>query len=245
MLHGPGSQPSAAHAPNNARNVHASRLRHVVFRVTGPTPAQVAAIGPVSRWRVPRLWIPRLGSDDRLVPIASNQSVLLIPAIEMAAFVGDFRMRYDPSARPGIPPHITIMYPFLDPHQLNPQVLADLDTLFKTTNAFNYQLTEAREFEQGVLYLAPEPAQRFIDITARVGKRFAVLPFGGAFPTVVPHLTVTQSAPSHERKRIGAALSGALPQSGQASEVWLMVGHNDTTWKRVHISKLRKAKVMR
>ncbi len=168
-----------------------------------------------------------------------DESVLLIPALEVVGLVGDFRMRYDPSAGRGVPPHITIMYPFLDPHRLTSQILSDLDTLFETTETFGYTLTEVREFEQGVLYLSPEPAQPFIDLAERVTARFGMLPFGGAHSTVVPHLTVSQSASSDERKRIRAALSGALPQSGQASEAWLMVGHNETSWKTAHVMPFR------
>lgn len=148
-------------------------------------------------------------------------------------------MRYDPSARPGTPPHITIMFPFLDPTRLTSQTFADLDDLFAATAPFEYALTEVREFEQGVLYLAPEPAQPFVDLTALVSQRFGILPFGGAYPTVIPHLTVTQLAPADERSRIGEALSRSLPKSGRASEAWLMVGHNETSWKTVHVTRFR------
>jgi hypothetical protein len=131
------------------------------------------------------------------------------------------------------------MYPFLEPSQLTSQTFADVDGLFARTTAFDYALTEVREFEQGVLYLAPEPAQPFIDLTELVSKRFGLLPFAGLYPAVVPHLTVTQLASSEERRRIGAALTGSLPKSTRASEAWLMVGNNETRWKTVHVSRFR------
>lgn len=169
--------------------------------------------------------------------MAKDACALLIPAVEIDSLVGAFRMRYDPSAPPGVPPHITIMSPFLDPDQLTSQVLRDLDSLFDTATAFEYSLTEVREFENGVLYLAPEPDQPFIDLTALVSKRFAILPFGGAYATVVPHLTVAQSAPRKDRERISVILKRGLPQPGRASEAWLMVGHNETSWKTVHVAR--------
>lgn len=168
--------------------------------------------------------------------MSSNESVLVVPALEIAPMVGEFRLQYDPSARAGMPPHITVLYPFVDPSQLTEQFLTDLDRLLRDSAAFEYTLTEVREFEQGVLYLTPEPAERFITLTAMASTRFGIQPFGGAFPTVIPHLTVTQSAAEAERRRIGSLLMLALPRTARASEAWVMVGSNDSKWTTVHIS---------
>jgi 2'-5' RNA ligase len=171
--------------------------------------------------------------------MALDSSALLIPALEIDWLVGGFRMPFDPSARPGVPPHITIMSPFLDPNSLTSQLLRDLDSLFETATAFEYALTEVREFEQGVLYLSPEPAAPFIELTDLVSRRFALLPFAGAYAIVVPHLTVTRTAPSDERGRIAIALKAALPQFGRAAEAWLMVGNNETSWNTAHVIRFR------
>ncbi len=171
--------------------------------------------------------------------MTADESALLIPAPDASSLVDEFRRRYDPSAVAGVPPHITIMGPFLDPSRLTSDLLRDLDHVFAMTEAFEYALTEVREFEQGVLYLAPEPPLPFIHLTDAVTKRFGILPYGGAHSTIVPHLTVSQLAPSDERRRIAAILKDALPQTLTAREAWLMVGHNDRSWRRVHASKFR------
>ncbi len=171
--------------------------------------------------------------------MSAHESVLLIPALEMVPAVEEFRVRYDPSSRAGVPPHITIIYPFLNPDQLTNHKLGELDRLLETVEAFEYRLNAVREFEQGVLYLAPHPVQPFMRVTNLVSQHFNVLPYGGAFPTLVPHLTVIQSAPERERRRIRALLKGVLPRSGRASEAWLMIGHNETGWKMEHSIRFR------
>ena len=167
--------------------------------------------------------------------MTSIETVLLVPAVKLVPAVEEFRLRYAPSARAGIPPHITVSFPFVDPSRVTEaDVLGDLDRLLSDSAAFDYVLAEVREFEQGVLYLAPEPAERFIEMTDAASAHFGIKPFGGAYPTVIPHLTVTESAGAGERKRIGSLLGRELPLAARASEVWVMVGSNQSTWTTVH-----------
>ncbi len=162
----------------------------------------------------------------------AEESALIVPALQVAALVEPFRLRHDPSARAGIPPHITVMYPFLAPGRLTRDVVMELDLLVGSTRAFEYELTDVREFDGGVLYLAPEPPEPFIALTRRVGEAFDIAPYGGAHPVVVPHLTVAQTATDPERKGIAEVMERSLPQRGLASEAWLMVGSNESGWRR-------------
>jgi 2'-5' RNA ligase len=163
---------------------------------------------------------------------AGDESALIVPAPEVASLVEPFRMRHDPSARAGVPPHITVMYPFLEPARLTGDVLVALDRLLASTHAFEYALTEVREFEGGVLYLAPQPPEPFIALTRQVGEAFNLALYGGAYRVVVPHLTVAQTATHLERKQIAEVLKRSLPQDGLASVAWLMVGSNEKGWRK-------------
>lgn len=166
-----------------------------------------------------------------------QESVLLVPALELAQALDEFRSSFDPSARSGVPPHITIMYPFLEPDRLTDAVLSELQLLLKPIASFDFALTEIREFDQGVLYLAPEPADRFVELTTRVGRQFGLQPYGGQFPTITPHLTVAQSADEAARASIADRLKRSLPLAARASHAWLMVGRNDATWRIVQITR--------
>ena len=172
---------------------------------------------------------------------AEDESALIIPALEVASLVEHFRMRHDPSARAGVPPHITVMYPFLEPGRLTANVVFELDRVLATTGAFEYELTEVREFAGGVLYLAPEPPEPFISLTRRVGEAFDVTPHRGAYAVVVPHLTIAQTATGLERKQIAEVMKRSLPHRGLASVAWLMVGNNESGWGKSRAMNFRRA----
>src|SRR5262249_10545663 len=81
---------------------------------------------------------------------------------------------------------------------------------------FSFRLVRIERFPE-VLYLAPEPAQPFVQLTQAFARRFPDFPpYGGQFSSVVPHLTVAH-APAAELDRIAAGLGASLPRPGVTS----------------------------
>jgi hypothetical protein len=90
------------------------------------------------------------------------------------------------------------------------------------------------EFEQGVVYLVPQPDGRFVSLTREIGQHFGLLPFRGEFgEDPVVHLTVAARASPADRRRIIDRLNPELPISLVAVEAWLMVGSNAGGWNVV------------
>ena len=164
---------------------------------------------------------------------ARDESALVIPALDLIPLVEEFRRRYDPSSRAGVPPHITLLGPFLDPELLTDRLFRTLDQLLAATEAFGYSLAAVRQFPSGVLYLAPEPSEPFSSLIRLLSRHFDVEPYGGAFQEIVPHLTVAQTATEAERGAIASVLHRSLPIFLKASEAWLMVGHTERTWTTI------------
>jgi hypothetical protein len=54
------------------------------------------------------------------------ESVVLVPAIDAGRLVTDLRIRHDPSAAKGVPPHLTLMYPFIPAPDLTEPVIDQL-----------------------------------------------------------------------------------------------------------------------
>lgn len=121
------------------------------------------------------------------------------------------------SARePGIPAHITLLYPFLPARSIDADTEAALAALLLEIPAFDFALAEIGRFP-GVVYLAPEPAARFVALTETLVTRWPEQqPYGGDYPEVIPHLTVAYGAP------IPDGLAERLPLTARAEEVWLM-----------------------
>jgi hypothetical protein len=121
------------------------------------------------------------------------------------------------SARePGIPAHITLLYPFLAGRSIDGDTEAALASLLLEIPAFDFLLPEIGRFP-GVVYLAPDPAERFVALTEALVARWPEQqPYGGDYPEIIPHLTVGYGAP------IPDGLAERLPLTARAEEVWLM-----------------------
>jgi 2'-5' RNA ligase len=94
-----------------------------------------------------------------------------------------------PSA--GVPPHVTILFPFIPPSAIDEATIARLEVLVAHTKVFEVSFEATGRFP-GVLYLEPTPAEPFLALTQRIGTHFPDFPpYGGAFAPYA-HLTVAQ-----------------------------------------------------
>jgi hypothetical protein len=123
---------------------------------------------------------------------AESALIVLVPEAEERVRV--LRERFDPSARLGVPAHITVLYPFMPPRLIDAAVLAALERLFTALPQFAFALPRVARFPD-VAYLAPEPASAFVRLAETLVKNFPDYPpYGGRFGTIVPHLTVAHDA---------------------------------------------------
>jgi hypothetical protein len=166
--------------------------------------------------------------------IEMSESALIIAVPEAEPLVKDLRERFDWSAAQGVPAHITILYPFIPPDQITPEVLADLREFFAQFAAFEFTLPETRHFPT-VLYLAPSPDQPFKALTQAVVERYPDYPpYGGEYADVTPHLTIAdrltaEQLEDFEREFIHQHGS-QLPVRAKASEV-MLIENTSGIWK--------------
>ena len=164
-----------------------------------------------------------------------RESALIVPVPEAEALVGAWRERYDDSARTGVPAHVTLLYPFLPPEDVTPADLERLSVLFASMPATRYELVAVRRFARGVLYLAPEPDGFLRDLTGRIWALYPHRPpYGGAFPDVIPHVTVAQVEDPAVLDAVEAEMAPALPVGAHATEAWLMLQGEDSRWQAGH-----------
>jgi 2'-5' RNA ligase len=141
--------------------------------------------------------------------------------------VGAFRERYDPASSYGVPAHITLLYPFVPPEEFDDALLGELRELLAAVPAFDFALARCARFP-GTLYLAPEPAGPFLELTRKLVERWPDYPpYGGAIEEPVPHLTVAHSEKEPVLAAIASVLRQTLPVPARASEVVLMEGINE------------------
>ncbi|MBV9653196.1 MAG: 2'-5' RNA ligase family protein [Acetobacteraceae bacterium] len=162
---------------------------------------------------------------------AQPPSALVVLVPEAEALVGRFRAAHDPTAAAGMPAHITVLYPFLSPAQIDDAVLDEARACFRDFEPFSFELARISRFP-GVVYLAPEPAAALKALTLQAWDRFPECPpYAGRYPDIVPHLSVASA--SDERlldgvaRAFGAAAEPHLPVRADVSEVVLMVNASE------------------
>lgn len=171
------------------------------------------------------------------------ETALICRVPEAEPFIGKYRERFDPPARRNVPAHVTILYPFMPPEDVDEGVIDRLRAVSESVPAFAYRLAETRRFSIGSLYLAPDPGTSFSDLTNAVHRAFPDYPpFGGKFDTVVPHVTVAHGDPQ-TLGEIDIALRIALPPGGipaRCGEV-LLIENTTRVWLTMRTFALGQA----
>jgi 2'-5' RNA ligase len=153
------------------------------------------------------------------------QSALLLPVPAAEPAVGAHRARLDPSARDGVPAHVTVLYPFLPPAEIGPGALAELSALFAGVPPFSFVLDRVRWFGDSVVWLGPSQESPFRALTELTAGAYpACPPYGGVYEDVVPHLTIGQAGDPAPLRAAAEAVRPLLPIATTAADVILMTG---------------------
>ena len=147
------------------------------------------------------------------------QSALLLAVPAAEAAVGAHRARLDPSARDGVPAHVTVLYPFLPPAEIGPDVLAELSRLFAGAPRFSFTLDRVRWFNESVVWLGPvgRVAVPGADRARGRGVSLVLALRGHATRTSVPHLTIGQGDGLAELRAAAEAVRPLLPIAAEAT----------------------------
>ena len=165
---------------------------------------------------------------------SAMESAVVVPIPAAEALVSRLRSRYDPVAALGVPAHVTLLYPFVPPDEIDAELVGELRGLIGATAMFTAKLTATATFDDEVLYLVPEPATPFAELSLRLTERWPdYAPYDGRHQDLVPHLTVARASEGADLTSVGAALAAGLPVSADVDEVWLMTGGAaPRSWRR-------------
>jgi 2'-5' RNA ligase len=162
-----------------------------------------------------------------------RQSALVVVIPEAETAVGALRARLDPSARVGVPAHVTVTFPFAAAPSLGEVVLDRLDRLFGAIDWFEFSLDRTGWFGAETVWLGPRDPVPFRDLTDRVFAEFPDHPpFGGQFDEVIPHLTVGHQQPVADLRAAEEAVRPYLPIEGTVRAVSLLVEQPGGRWQR-------------
>jgi 2'-5' RNA ligase len=170
------------------------------------------------------------------------ESALAVNVPEAERYVRALRERFDPSAKLGVPAHITVLYPFIAPEQITETVIHRLRGVLSSVAGFEFRLAKTGRFGNA-LYLVPEPQHPFVALTEKLAGEFPRYPpYGGQYESIVPHLTVAQASRA-EHDAAEAELIAALPLHGgidaSCNEV-VLIENSSGRWELMHSFQLHR-----
>ena len=121
-----------------------------------------------------------------------------------------------------LPAHVTVLYPAPGDVVALTEVLgpfAPFDVTFARLDRF-----------PGILWLAPEPAERFVALTEAAVARFPTFPpYGGRYTSVIPHLTVAAAS----LEETAALVEPLLPLHSHVDSVVLYESADGRHWQEI------------
>jgi 2'-5' RNA ligase len=126
------------------------------------------------------------------------------------------------------------------PADVDAALVARVADVVRSVPGFACRFDRCAWFDEDVLWLAPERAQPFRDLTSAVCAVFPVHPpYGGAHPDLTPHLTIGQrssEADLAQLRKIEQSVTARLPVSAYVDEVHLIAGTAALgSWRTLHV----------
>lgn len=174
-----------------------------------------------------------------------EETAVIVPVPAVDALVEGHRSRFDTAAAWGVPAHVTVLYPFVAPSEVDASVVARLAGAVASVPAFGCAFRSTGWFAQDVLWLDPDPAQPFRELTEAIWRAFPECPpYGGVHADIVPHVTVAERrlADVDAMRTVADELSGVLPVPVRVEGALLVAGARaPDSWRVLHELPLGQA----
>ncbi len=159
--------------------------------------------------------------------------IVTVPPAEEA--VARYRTQFDRAAVLGVPAHVTVLYPFAPPSDIDAQVIGTLAAAIASVPRFSATWQRTGWFGSDVLWLSPEPTDSFRALTAAVVDAFpGFLPYGGEHDEVIPHLTVGHGVAEAQLREVEGRVLPQLPirMDVAAASLWCG-GDTAGSWQQI------------
>jgi 2'-5' RNA ligase len=177
--------------------------------------------------------------------MAISAFIIKVPGAE--SLVGSLRVRFDATPKLGVPAHITVLVPFMDPADITAGVLKKAQSALEPTAAFTFELGSVGRFP-ATAYLVPEPAAPFVAMTRAIAETFPDFqPYAGEHQGVVPHLTVAHGSAAEAdeaAETLRLRLNQGAAVTAQCSSVAL-IENSSGRWRDLHEFHLPPSAFMR
>ena len=152
-----------------------------------------------------------------------TQTAVIVPVPDTDSLVDEHRRHLDVAASWGVPAHVSVLYPFVEPAQVDGHLVATLAAVFGSVAAFDCRFSQTQWFGHDVLWLNPEPAQPSRDLTAAGVAAFHAHREGPAHrrhASPTPGGSCTSSDSELPETRPGDRWPSGLQGVGSAHDSW-------------------------
>ncbi len=151
-----------------------------------------------------------------------GQTGLVIPVAAADALLASVGARYPGTVREGVPAHVSLLYPFVVAAELDERVTAACSELFVEQVPIRVDFAECYR-RGGFVALRPEPSDGLKELMTRTWRRWPdVVPYGGVYGDVEPHVTVAMRCSDQTAVRIEQEVTAELPICAELREAWLL-----------------------
>jgi 2'-5' RNA ligase len=159
-----------------------------------------------------------------------GDSAVIVP-IDLPPELERLRNTHDPMAALGVPPHVTLLFPFVPPDRLTPDIRSQLESLVALEPRFQARFSTI-ERRGGMVWLLPDDEGPFLRLTSALAERWSDHPpYGGKHPDLVAHLTLLASADDDALDRARASATSGVPFEMSVREVSLIVEGDQGRWE--------------
>jgi 2'-5' RNA ligase len=149
--------------------------------------------------------------------VAEEPASAVIVRAHLPAGLERLRRRSVPDAPDGLPAHLTLLYPFVEPSRLDRSVRAAAGAVAARHAPFDYRLVEAAQWPD-TIYVAVEPTKPFVALQTDLAAAFPDHPIYGEPPgfAFVPHVTVAEGPASEDPSLLEDPAWTSLPRAARA-----------------------------
>ena len=150
--------------------------------------------------------------------------MLLAPRVHAALY--DLRARHLRNLGRKMPSHVTVLFPFRNP--VDADAVAEIERICAAAVPFAATFGEVRRFGSSVVWLQPEPAGAFTELTTAVLAAFPdCAPYAGKHRKQTPHLSVGSRLTRDVADALADEVVPLLPLSDRIDALSLMFETGD------------------
>ena len=172
-----------------------------------------------------------------------GESAFIVTVQEAEDLVGRFRREFDPTALLGVPAHISVLFPFMDPAFIDESVRSEAGRVLAAIPSFAFSLSRFDRFPD-LIYLVPDATTEFVELTQALVAAFPEYPpYGGRFEKIIPHLTVAHGSEA-DLAAVVRQLADAMSATGPINAVChsvLLIENSSGVWRTMHTFPLADA----